>query len=112
MLRALAECVAHAAARLLIARVVHDHRQDAVADELQARARQEVAGVELGLAALHAQADVAAAADEQQRCGFRLALAHAGDEKGLRHPGTGAQSDDLPGMRLGNEEQQQQEKPH
>src|SRR5258705_2906216 len=58
---------------------IHDNRQDAVADELQARARQEVAGVEIDLAAFHAQEDVAAAAHEQPRRGLWLALARVGD---------------------------------
>src|SRR5688572_5342759 len=65
MLRALPESVAHAVARLLVARVIEDHGQDAVADELAARARQEVALRKPGPAVLQAQADVAAAADQQ-----------------------------------------------
>ena len=90
-----AEGIAHAGACLLVARVVHDDRQDAVADEFAARAGQEVLRAEARLAVLHAQPDVAAAADEQQRRRFRLDAPHVGDEERLAHSFARLERDDF-----------------
>jgi hypothetical protein len=99
--RAGAEAVAHSLPCLLVARIVEDHRQDAVADELAPRARQEISLLEADLPLLAPQVDVSAAAGEKQRHRFGLAAAHVRDEEGKRDAGTRLQRDDL--LRLGGQ---------
>src|SRR6185503_6387980 len=88
-----AEFVRHAGD--LVRGHVEDYGKDAVADELAARARQEIALPEFRLPVFHAQVDRALASHIEQRHCLGLALAHVGDEERERHPGPRREGHDL-----------------
>src|SRR6185503_15545885 len=105
-----AEFVRHACH--LVRGHVENYGEDAVADELAARARQEIALPKFRLAVFHAQVDRALASHIEQRHCLGLALAHVGDEERERHPGPRREGHDLlPKRGLAEGEQPQKTQP-